>query len=326
MGVGKVGLSIDRGGQQLSSLGFRDRRPEGAAQPRHGVRWGIGLGGDLLKDTRPMASIEIAIGSFESGQRAPGGLGAGHLGGASIGLVLIGPGEHERIRLEVGRIPAEESGEQELAKRRFLLLESFQEATPGPPHSIDPAGEAAVIPRQVSQLMTDDGPDLVDGEAPKERQPEDEEVVLPTENPQLGDLDDRGVELVGDEQVMNARRIELTAHLVDGAPEVGRQAPVDQVTGRRLQPYPESLGDGPRDEQQRERQLEEETGDPLGQGNEHHQRQQEEDHEQHHEDVGVAQRGESAHLATIPRRVRRGFGLEPLDEGAELSLRHQGDG
>jgi hypothetical protein len=237
-----------------------------------------------------------------------------HRGADEVGLVLVGTGQHEGVGIEIRHIPA-----QRLARGRAHpagpLAGDGLHGAPGPPQPVDEGAEAAVGAREVAVFMRNDGQRLVGRQGFEQRQAEQQIVARPAGQAEGRALHDGGVDVVGQQHMVEARAFHAPPHAVHGveqrrrlaaaqfAPLRSRQAH-EQRLHRRLQQQPQR--DGQQDQQLAELQHQDEG---LAAGREHRnartheqpqaQARQADDNRQQAE----AQQGQQRHLGLVGGRA-----------------------
>jgi hypothetical protein len=153
-------------------------------------------------------------------------------GGEGICFELVLTAQDEGINFEPGDVPLEKAPEKACAP--FSAdLQAEEDGDPGLPDAVDPGAEFAMLPREVAELVGDDGAELLRGEGGEERQADVEDVAIPSKESEAWELGDRGVHIGGEINVMNARGFDGAGESIDGFEERSRVVTVESKTLRR---------------------------------------------------------------------------------------------
>ena len=174
---------------------------------------------------------------------------------------------------------------------------------------------------QVSDLVREDGVELLRIERIQERHAQHEVVVVPAEQSETGNLRDPGIEFLVHDDAMQARRARGTPQTLDALEQRRRFHARQGDAGRRRNVHDQR----PEDEPDEWRQYQHELDAERFQVHHRHQRADERGEEAQHEqgEIRVAEERERHHAEPVTARMGRSRTFQAGDASFELLAGHR---
>jgi hypothetical protein len=202
----------------------------------------------LSSGQRPVVAPELLVQPIgfqpDLDQRGGGDLGTEQAGSNAIRLVLVlsrdgeGPGHKAR------EVPIQESLRQHRGEP-VALLQALVEPAPADARSVDPGGETPVVAAQVTVFVREHGQQLLPVERHQQRQAQGQIVAGAAEQPPARQLADAGVQVVGQEDLVDGRPLDLAPDSLQRLEQRRRVLVRDAHALWRIQAEPQRAKAGP---------------------------------------------------------------------------------